>query len=70
MSIPRATTYAFGTLLEGIAAAMLYAYIFPGALEQLPIWVPLLVFGLGAWLALTSYHALKHHYRIERIDPK
>ena len=66
--IKKATTYALGTFLEGIAVGFFLTIVFPGISIEIRLGAAALFFLVGAILAVSAYSTLKRKYRIVEIN--
>lgn len=62
--IKKATTYAFGTALEGFALGLFLPVLFPVISTGTRLAAAALCFCVGAVLAVSAYSALKRKYKI------
>jgi len=62
--IKKATAYALGTAMEGIALGLFLPVVFPGVSSTVRLGAAAVCFVVGAALAVSSYSALKRKYMI------
>ena len=62
--IKKATTYALGTALEGVAVGLFLPVVFPDISSGIRLGAAALCFVVGAVLAVSAYSALKRKYKI------
>jgi hypothetical protein len=66
--IKKATLYAFGTLLEGIAVGLLLTVLLPEMSTLARCITAGVCFLVGAVVAVSAYSALKRRYKIVEKD--
>ena len=66
--IKKATTYALGTFLEGVAFGLFLTVVFPGISIEIRLGAAVLFFVVGAVLAVSAYSALKRKYKIVEME--
>ena len=66
--IKKATTYAFGAALEGLALGVFLTAIFPDISRNIRFGVAAVCFVVGAVIAVSAYSALKRKFKIVERD--
>jgi hypothetical protein len=66
--IKKATLYAFGTMLEGVAIGLLLTVLLPQMNTVTRCVIAAACFLVGAVLTVSAYSALKRRYRIEEKE--